>query len=648
MAGAPMVAEGTDRELLQRFAETGEQGAFAALVERHGSLVLGVCRRVLNNAEDAEDAFQATFLVLARKADSPGWQDSIGNWLYGVAYRVAMKTRTRRMRQRHRELEYQPERNDGPTPADQITWGELRCVLDAELQRLPAKYRAPLLLCYLEGKTRDEAAVQLGWSPGSVKGRLERGRELLRIRLAGRGLTVSAVLCASLLPQSADAAVPVSLAANTLQAATGFVGGTAGVIAPNVLSLAQGVIQAMVFTKIKIMGVLMVGVSLLTLGAVGTYLAAYDDNGREGGVPAIVKSIDTQKGTITVQTFAGENLAEKATTFNLAGKDVRVTVNERSVAQLADLSAGTRVRLQLSAEDDVVAINAVAPTMRVRVKSVDAANKTVTIFVGERGETKEVKVAAEVRLPANVQPGMPAEMVLSLDRSTVVALNPASERRPDGERQTDGDRRAIAERIAGRGLRGVAVNVAADKGTIEVLEGGEENPKFTTYQVAKDVQFLQNERPTTDIKLENIPRAARLTFRLAEDGKTITHLSVLAPTVGGVLAEVDGKAGTFTLRTERERKTFKLAPNALIRMGDRKVEAAELKIGMRVVLHLSMDGSQVQTMNAYGGAVDIRRDAPREGERPAERRDGQPREGGVRDGDLKRPIEGVAPKRDGE
>jgi len=631
MAGLPKIAECSDRQLLERFAATGEQGAFAALVDRHGSLVLGVCRRVLNNAEDAEDAFQATFLVLARKAESVGWQDSIGNWLYGVAYRVAMKTRSKCIRQRQRELEYQPERSEGATPADQITWGELRCVLDDELQRLPAKYRAPLLLCYLEGKTRDEAAVQLGWSPGSVKGRLERGREMLRSRLEGRGLTVSAVLCASLLPQSADAAVPAALAANTLQTATGFAAGEAAcVISPHVLSLAQGVIQAMVITKIKMMGVLMVGVSLLTLGAVGTYLVAYDDNGREGGVHGIFKSIDPQKGTITVQTFAGERLAEKTTTFNLAGKDTKVTVNERGTAKLSDLSEGTRVQLRLSADDDVVAINAAAPTMRVRLKAVDAANKTVTILVGERGETKELKVAAEVRLPEKVEPGIPAEVVLSLDRSTVIALNPASERRPDG----DGNRRAIAERTAGRGLHGVAVSVAADKGTIEVLEGGEENPKFTTYQVAKDVQFLQNERPTTDIKLENIPRAARLTFRLAEDGKTITHLSVLAPMTGGVIAEVDAKTGAITLRTEREPKSFKLAPNAVIRMGDRKVEASELKVGMRVLLHLSMDGTQVQAINAYGGGGDIRRDPPREGER---------REGEKRESD--RPVERRDPPR---
>src|SRR5437764_874199 len=144
----------TDRQLLQRFAAGRDQAAFAALVRRHGGLVLGVCWRVLRDADDAEDASQATFLVLARKAASLPWRDSIAGWLYEVAHRVARKARAERARRRAQERRQpttDPETPPGPA------WGELCAVLDEELLRLPEDCRAPLLLCYLDGQTRDRA-----------------------------------------------------------------------------------------------------------------------------------------------------------------------------------------------------------------------------------------------------------------------------------------------------------------------------------------------------------------------------------------------------------------------------------------------------------------------------------------------------------
>src|SRR5271170_5268095 len=184
-----------DRQLLQQFS-SGDEAAFTEIVDRHGGLVMGVCRRVLQHTQDAEDAFQATFMVLARKAGKIAWQESIANWLHGVACRIAFQVR--RETTLVPKLEFGNESAEpavnGPDPA----WSELKPVLDEELGRLPARYRKPLVLCCLEGKSRDEAAAQLGWSIGSLKGRLERGRELLRSRLARRGLALSTAL-ASLL-----------------------------------------------------------------------------------------------------------------------------------------------------------------------------------------------------------------------------------------------------------------------------------------------------------------------------------------------------------------------------------------------------------------------------------------------------------------
>jgi len=188
LAARPYPGERTDRQLLEAFARCGDESAFTLLVHRHGSLVLGVCRRVLGNAADAEDAFQATFLVLARKADKVAWHESVRNWLYGVAHRIARKARMLQARRAQKEREAGTAEKSS---ALESAWAEVRGVLDEELHNLPAKYRAPLLLCCLDGKTREEAAAELGWSVGSVKGRLERGREMLRERLRGRGLTLS-------------------------------------------------------------------------------------------------------------------------------------------------------------------------------------------------------------------------------------------------------------------------------------------------------------------------------------------------------------------------------------------------------------------------------------------------------------------------
>src|SRR5262245_32608963 len=164
----------TDRELLERYTAAREPGAFEALLKRHGPLVLGVCRRVLANRADAEDAFQATFLILAQKAGSIRKRASLGSWLHGVAYRIAAKVRARSaLRARHEALVDTPATAD---PLAEVTGRELVALLDEELHGLSESYRAPLVLCYLEGKTRDEAAPLLGWSQSTLQRRLEKGR----------------------------------------------------------------------------------------------------------------------------------------------------------------------------------------------------------------------------------------------------------------------------------------------------------------------------------------------------------------------------------------------------------------------------------------------------------------------------------------
>src|SRR5207245_3463817 len=176
------------------FTQEHEERAFAALVRRHGPLVLGVCRRVLRNWHDAEEAFQATFLVLARKAASIRKHESVGGWLHNVAYHAALKARaqaaTRQLRERQSRVrpDCDSRATRYPDPLDELTGRELLAVMDEELQRLPERFRVPLVLCYLEGQTRDQAAQQLHWTLRTLERRLEAGKKLLGSRLARRGV----------------------------------------------------------------------------------------------------------------------------------------------------------------------------------------------------------------------------------------------------------------------------------------------------------------------------------------------------------------------------------------------------------------------------------------------------------------------------
>src|SRR5215471_13786730 len=179
----------SDPQLLDGFLVHRQEAAFAALVRRHGPMVLGVCRRVLGNFCDAEDAFQATFLVLARKAASLNRPEQVSNWLYGVAYRTSLKARARRTRRQVRE---EPLNGSNFAAArDATDPHHLLHLLDEELRRLPEKYRTPIVLCYLEGKTKEQAARVLRRPEGTISTQLARGREILRRRLTRRGAALS-------------------------------------------------------------------------------------------------------------------------------------------------------------------------------------------------------------------------------------------------------------------------------------------------------------------------------------------------------------------------------------------------------------------------------------------------------------------------
>jgi RNA polymerase sigma factor (sigma-70 family) len=239
----PGAAGPTDGELLSRCVRQRDESAFEALVRRHGPMVMGVCRRVLRNSHDAEDAFQATFLVLLRKAATLRSPGTVGNWLNGVAYRTALEARKVAARRRAKEAKMAP-RTEAPPGA----WDELRPVLDHELERLPEKYRAVIVLCDLEGKTRSAAARQLGWPEGTVASRLATARARLAKRLARYGPSLSGAALAALLTRKASAGVPAAVLSATVRAgaATG-----AGVASTTIAALTEGVMKGLLLTRLK-------------------------------------------------------------------------------------------------------------------------------------------------------------------------------------------------------------------------------------------------------------------------------------------------------------------------------------------------------------------------------------------------------------
>ncbi len=257
----PDTAALPDCALLERFLSRRDEAAFEALVRRHGPMVLGVCRRQLPHPQDAEDAFQATFLVLVRKAAGIARRELLGNWLYGVAFQTARAARAAADRRRAKEAKAMP-RQPAAGPDERPEWGP---VLDEELSRLPDKYRLPVLLCHLQGQSRQEAARALGLAEGTLSSRLARARTLLGRRLARRGLALSGgALAAALGTESTAAPLPPALVVSTVQAGTQALAGAA--ISASVATLAEKVVKAMWLSKLTLTFVAVLAGGVLALG----------------------------------------------------------------------------------------------------------------------------------------------------------------------------------------------------------------------------------------------------------------------------------------------------------------------------------------------------------------------------------------------
>jgi RNA polymerase sigma factor (sigma-70 family) len=257
----------SDGQLLDRFLAGRDEAAFAALVERHGAMVLRVCRAVLRDPDDAEDAFQATFLVLARRARSLRDDGSVGNWLFGVASRVASCARSAAARRRTHERKF-AEMVSRPGVDPGSAGDDDRRVVHEEIGRLPVRFRAPVVLCYLEGWTCEEAAGRLGLPVGTVKSRLSRAKARLHSRLTRRGCAPGASASAPF-PVMHAPAVPARLASSALKSAMAFTSGRlapVGVLSASVATLTEGVLRTMFLSKLKLGALVALSAGAIAIG----------------------------------------------------------------------------------------------------------------------------------------------------------------------------------------------------------------------------------------------------------------------------------------------------------------------------------------------------------------------------------------------
>jgi RNA polymerase sigma factor (sigma-70 family) len=621
-------AELTDAQLLDCFIARREENAFAALVRRHGPMVLSVCRRVLRNVHDAEDAFQATFLVLVRKAASVVPRRLVGNWLYGVAYRTALKAKSTNARRRVKEG--QVAAMPGQSVLENPIWHDLQPLLDRELSRLPETSRTLVVLCDLEGKSRREAARQLGLAEGTVSSRLARARTLLARRLGGRGVALTgATLTALLARNAASACVPAPLLLKTIQAAVGVAAGQAatGVVSAKVAALMEGVLQSMFLAKLKIVGVLLLAASVVCLGISGLSNPALADKpapaktkaekpakadkgdkaeakkkiGKKGdykpderNVHGAVKAVDTTKNTITISPATKNG---KDRTFVLA-TDVEIYLKQGKKgeqARLVDLIPGTEVQMRLAEDKKTVErMSARGPRVYGTVKAIDAGNKTITI-ADKRGEksfplTDDVSIyrpdlpKGERGKLVDVAAGMTVSLQLTVDQKSV---------------------RDIELRMPTWHTMVEAYDDAKRMLTFTTQKG----QKPTAVPLSKDVRLsTEDDDAGPNPTLKDLVKGTPVMLQLSVDGKTVAGIHFLSPSLHVALKSVDTTKGTITVTMKEEgglvEKTFALTKGVMARVADsldnQEVKPADLEEETPVALRLSRDRKTVLGIMAHG------------------------------------------------
>ncbi len=594
------VSPHADGELLTRYRLHRDQEAFGFLVRRHGPMVWGVCRRVLRDTHAAEDAFQATFLVLAQKADAVRPPERLGAWLYGVAYRTALKARGRASRQQRTERHYASEKlisqqlnNDS---------AELPQLLDEQLLALPTKYREPLVLCVLRGLNKAQAAAELGLAEGTVSSRLARARQMLRQRLERRGVTVPAgALSVALSAETLAVAVPVALTVQTIEAA----GGDA-LIRPAVQLLAHEVMRSMTLLKLKSLGAMALMVALSGSG-IGLYTLHADEkkNKPAGDKPAVQPEKPSQKPAKSA-TPDGEKPATPAAGRKAGGKVASVDTQANTLMLAIKGDSGIVERLVKVAPDAKVFIDG----KEARLADVPQnSTATVLLTIDKEGE---LPTAIEVRITGSIVRGIVAKVSgnkIVLEGEKTARTFPLT---AEAKVIVNGQAAKLADVPAGSK---VTITLTADESAALAVVAGGEKPgdkpplsgKITAVDVAArtialatkgeggqgvTIKLADNAKILVDghnAKLDAVPKGAWASFALvsAKEGqpREASVVIVHGPTVNGTIQQID--RGSITIKTEKNDRVLQLLPTTKVSINGQDAKVTDLKIGDRVQLTLS-------------------------------------------------------------
>jgi len=534
--GQPYADPATDRELIGRFHGSRDEAAFAALVDRHGPMVLGACRRALRDAHAADDAFQATFFILAKKAGAVRWQDSLGGWLYLVSQNVCRKALAK--------LSRKPQAlPDGAEPSQPVqpAASELSAILDEELRRLPSGYRDAIVLCHLQGQSVDEAAKSLGVSEGQLRGRLHRGREKLRERLTQRGVALSVTALTVALSTTNAAAVPAVLKTTLASGVLAFADGTgASAVSETVFTLTTEVLTAMSRTKFQLIAAL----SILIVGGVFTAGVALQPS--QAQVSQVVENnrrnqpqilplqtvqiredvkIDRREGTIKSVDGPGNKLVIilDEDKFELSVElepKVEIIVARRPV-KLGELTVGMRAAASfMGTEKKAFQLEAHWPRLDTVVKGTDTAKNILTVKAeGNNGFEFEVPlpVGADAKIEleglsvglGDLAAGSKIEVEFALDKKTVVGIvaEGSKDDLPATVKSVDIANKTITLSVKVAGLK--------DERAVDLSFGVTSDAKFRL--VGKDVAL-------TDLKAD-MPVVARF----AADRRTINMVYAAPP-----------------------------------------------------------------------------------------------------------------------
>lgn len=596
-----------DDALLARYRVGRDEDAFGVLVRRHGPMVLGVCRRVLRDPHAAADAFQVTFLVLARRAGTVQPPGVLGAWLYGVAVRTALKARGRDARRREVEADYATRPRPEPPAAD----AELLRLIDAQVAELPEKYRLPLVLCGVQGLGKAEAADRLGLPEGTVSSRLARARDLLRGRLERRGVVVPAAALLALTPASLRASVPPALLSSAVETAVG-----AAPLSAPVLALSQEVLAAMSAPAWKLPAAV-VAAFAISAGAVGLS-GAQQPNPAGKAPPAKQKdkpparpagartagalgSADATAGTITL---VRKNEADLVVPL---AKDAVVTADGKA-AKLGDLKAGAQVEVERA--------DAKAPATKVAVTGKRVTGELVRVdgtklALKGKPDDQEFALAAGAKVTregkdaklADLPVGEPVTVQLTADGSAALAVTSGAPkgRKPqevapdeaeDFAAPQDGERPARVARQSGP-----LTGVDAAAGTITLTRKGDGGERRDTIAVAKDAAITVDGKATklADVKAQGVAEVER-----PGEARPATKVTITGEKLVGFVADVDKTSISVGKRAEGQvvQRKLALSPALTVTLDGKAAKLSDLQTADRVTVTLTTDGTAALAITA--------------------------------------------------